>query len=78
MEHATRRRGFNDLLGHQRKEEHHRDVVDRERNRKGEGVVALGRGVDPHQGDQRAQRQQKQVLDSKPRQTRNGCSHVMA
>ena len=40
-------------------------------------VVALGRGVDPDQGDQRAQRQQKQVLDGEPRQTWNSRSHAM-
>ena len=74
MKHAARRRGFDDLLGHQREEEHHRDVVDRKRDRKGETVVALGRGVDPHQGDQRAERQQEQVLDGEPRQTRNSRS----
>ena len=78
MEHAARRRRFDDLLGHQREEEHHRDVVDRERDRIGEAVVALGRGIDPHQGDQRAQRQQEQVLDGEPRQARNSRSHAGA
>ena len=42
VEHAARRRRFDHFLGHQREEEHHRDVVDGERDRVGEAVVALG------------------------------------
>src|ERR1043165_9169688 len=77
MEYAARCRGFDDLFGHQREEEEHRDVVDAKRDPEGEREVALGRGVRPHQRDQRAQRQQEQVLDGELRQTWNLGSHVM-
>ena len=72
---AARRCRFDDLLGHQREEERHRDLVHGERNREAEAVVAFGCRVDPDHGDQRAQRQQQQVLDRKPRQAWNGRAH---
>ena len=72
MEHSVRRCRFDDLLGYQREEEHHRHVVDRERDRKGEAEVALRTRIGPYQGDQRAQGQQEQVLHSESGKARNG------
>ena len=70
MEHPARRCGFDDLLGHQREEQRHGDVVDGKRHRVGQAVIALGGRIDPHQGNQGAEGQQKQVLASELRETR--------
>ena len=42
MEHPVGSRGFDHFFGHQREEEHHGDVVDSKRDRRGEAIVALG------------------------------------
>ena len=63
VEHPARYRRFDHLLGHHGEEEHHGDVVDGERDRKSSAVVALGRDIDPGQGNERAEREQKQVLE---------------
>jgi hypothetical protein len=63
VQRSARRRRLDDLLGREREEEDHADVVDEELEPVGDGVIAAGGGIRPDQGDQSAERQDERVLE---------------
>ena len=63
MQYTTRGCRFDNLLGDDRKEKHHGDIVDSKCNRQCEPEVTFGSGIDPRERDQRSQRKHQQVLE---------------